>query len=88
MHTPCLGEGPETLGESGNHEEKVKEEGSLIMRIQKYAGARQSVPLHTGWLKGPREKEVQNCLAKEASFLRKIQFFNNWLKESADGRGK
>ena len=88
MHTPCLGEGPETLGESGNHEEKVKEEGSLIMRIQKYAGARQSVPLHTGWLKGSREKEVQNCLAKEASFLRKIQFFNNWLKESADGRGK
>ena len=73
MHTPCLGEGPETLGESGNHEEKVNEEGSLIMRIQQYAGARQS---------------VQNCLAKEASFLRKIQFFNNWLKESADGRGK
>ena len=82
MHTPCLGKGPETLGESGNHEEKVKEEGSLIMRIQKYAGARQSVPLHTGWLKGPREKEVQNCLAKEASFLRKIQFFNNWLRVS------
>ena len=88
MHTPCLGEGPETLGESGNHMEKVKEEGSLMMRIQKYAGACQSVPLHTRWLKGPREREVQNRLAKEAGFLRKTQFLNNWLKESADGKGK
>lgn len=76
MHTPCLGEGPETLGESGNHMEKVKEEGSLIMRIQKYAGACQSVLLHMGWLRGPREREVQICLAKGTSFSRKTQFLN------------
>ena len=68
--------------------EKVTEEGSLVMKIQKYAGACQSVPLHTRWLKGPREREVQNRLAKEESFLRKTQFLNNWLKESADGKGK
>ena len=36
MHTPCRGEGPKTLGESGNCIEKVKEEDSLVMRIQKY----------------------------------------------------
>lgn len=47
--------------------EKVTEEGSLLIRLQKYAGARQSVLLHLGWLKGPREREVQSHLAKAAS---------------------
>ena len=88
MHTPRLGEGPKILGEREIMKEKVTEEGSLVMKIQKYAGACQSVPLHTRWLKGPRDREVQNRLAKEAGFLRKTQFLNNWLKESADGKGK
>ena len=35
MHTPCQGEGPEALGELGDYMEKVKEEDSLVMRIQK-----------------------------------------------------
>ena len=80
--------GLKSLGNQGIMKEKATEEGSLVMKIQKYAGACQSVPLHTRWLKGPREREVQNRLAKEESFLRKTQFLNNWLKESADGKGK
>lgn len=47
--------------------EKVTEEGSLLVRLHKYAGAHQSMPLHTGWLKGPREREVQSHLAKGES---------------------
>ena len=56
----------------GNQEmmkEKVTEEGSLLIRLHKYAGAHQSMPLHMGWLKGPREREVQSHLAKGASFF-------------------
>ena len=67
MHTPRLGEGPKILGEREIMKEKVTEEGSLVMKIQKYAGACQSVLLHMGWLRGPREREVQICLAKGES---------------------
>ena len=67
MHTPRLGEGPKILGEREIMKEKVTEEGSLLVRLHKYAGAHQSMPLHTGWLKGPREREVQSHLAKGES---------------------
>ena len=76
MHTPRLGEGPKILGEREIMKEKVTEEGSLVMKIQKYAGACQSVLLHMGWFRGPREREVQICLAKGTSFSRKTQFLN------------
>lgn len=46
----------------------MPEESSLIMRFQKYAGACQSVPVHTGWLRLPRERKIEIYLA---SFLKK-----------------
>ena len=59
MHTPRLGEGPKILGEREIMKEKVTEEGSLLVRLHKYAGAHQSMPLHTGWLKESGEGRVR-----------------------------
>ena len=56
--------------------EKATEEGSLVMKTQTYARACQHGPLHMGWLRGPKEREVQICLAKATSFLRRTQFLN------------
>lgn len=49
--------------------EKVTKEGSFVIRIQKCAGARQSVPLHTGWLRGSRERDT-NQSGKRGKFFK------------------
>ena len=46
----------------------MTEESGLIMRFHKYAEACQSVPVHTGWLRLPRQRKIQIYLA---SFLKK-----------------
>lgn len=76
------------MGNQGIMKEKATEEGSLVMKIQKYAGACQSVLLHMGWLRGPREREVQISLAEGDVFQGRSNFSISQLKESADGRGE
>ena len=76
MHTPCQGEGPEALGELGDYMEKVKEEDSLVMRIQKQQ-EHIRVCLFTRAGPGDQEKgRYRNAWQKRQVFLRKTQFLN------------
>ena len=61
--------------------EKVTKEGSFIVRIQKCAGVRQNVPLHTGWLRESRERDT-NQSGKRGKFFKGNLIFQHISSKS------